>query len=157
VSGVSKYAPTPREFVALQELVEAHHPDLEPGEWGPEHFAAASAAAVRAFPFIARTVERERREVASGRPKAPKSKSEPAELKRARIIVYKRSGGYCEANTSACPSGTHQAEHVHHKQGRRHNAPSDLLHVCLLAHDYIHKNPAESYDAGWMVRRLGVS
>jgi hypothetical protein len=27
-----------------------------------------------------------------------------------------------------------------------------LLHVCLFCHAYIHDNPAESYEAGWLKR-----
>lgn len=83
-------------------------------------------------------------------------RKESAELRMARPIVYKRSGGYCEANTPACPAGTHNADHVHHIAGKRNEAPGDLLHVCFDAHRYIHDHPEESYGKGWMKKRLGA-
>jgi hypothetical protein len=73
-----------------------------------------------------------------------------------REAVRGRSGGACEASTPACPAGRHRAEHVHHLAGRSNHNPDNLLHVCHLAHQHIHANPAESYAAGWMRKRLGA-
>lgn len=77
------------------------------------------------------------------------------EFNRAKTVVILRSGGFCEARTSAC-SGF--AEHVHHRAGRVGrdvNTPEMLLHVCFRCHEYLHRHPLESYAQGWLVRRVG--
>jgi 5-methylcytosine-specific restriction endonuclease McrA len=70
-------------------------------------------------------------------------------------VVGERSGGRCEANTPAC-TGTGQ--HFHHvlrrSQGGKHS-PANLLHLCVGCHGWVHDNPAESYERGWLKR--GVS
>lgn len=82
----------------------------------------------------------------AGRPKA-----EDLELRKARMAVYERSGGDCEAQTVDC---TGRGQHVHHMKGRSTHDPALLLHVCLMCHNRIHAHPAESYEQGWMVRRV---
>lgn len=77
------------------------------------------------------------------------------EWQQVRRFVEGRANGKCEANTPACPSGAHRGEHVHHivlrSQGGSDD-PSSLLFVCAIAHDFIHKNPAKSYERGWLRR-----
>lgn len=144
-----------RQQHALAVLVEAH---LEgPDEWKPEHHDVAIAAAQVLYPLLAR-IEREAkaREAKPTAKRVTRSKGNPIPAVP-RVVVYDRSGGFCEANTPACTTGPHKAVHVHHIAGRTDHLPSNLLHVCHNAHDYIHAHPAESYAAGWMVKRLGVN
>lgn len=83
-----------------------------------------------------------------------KKRIRDAEFAAARRIVEARAFGRCEANTPACPLREHRGVHVHHirrrSQGGGHD-PSNLLLCCEEAHAYIHANPAESYEAGWLV------
>ena len=87
-----------------------------------------------------------------------RSTKETARLRRyekARATVYERSGGSCEARTPEC-RGT--ADQVHHRKGRDGDLVDDvdlLLGVCWACHNYIHHNPANSYERGWMIRRNG--
>ena len=76
---------------------------------------------------------------------------EPSELSESRGVVLERSGGRCEARTEVC---AHIARHVHHRQLRRFgdHSPANLLHVCLSCHNWIHANPARSYEAGWLLK-----
>jgi hypothetical protein len=60
---------------------------------------------------------------------------------------------WCEAATSACAG---RAEHRHHKRGRVGVGCDDrdaTLDVCVACHQFIHGNPAESYERGWLIRR----
>lgn len=78
-----------------------------------------------------------------------------AQFEQAKVIVASRSQGFCEAQTSAC-SGFGQ--HFHHRAGRVGpgvNLPGMILHVCWRCHRYLHTHPLESYERGWLVRRLG--
>lgn len=85
-----------------------------------------------------------------------RSKKETARVRRyeqARGIVFERANGYCEANTPDCRGPMDQ---VHHRQGRDGDLIDDesrLLGVCWSCHNYIHSNPAISYERGWMIRR----
>lgn len=77
-------------------------------------------------------------------------------LVAARAEVVGRSGGWCEADTPACPEGRHTGHHAHHvlprSQGGQHEA-DNLLFVCSLAHLWIHAHPQESYRSGWLLHR----
>lgn len=51
---------------------------------------------------------------------------------------------------------------LHHRQGRGGADPHRAANLILLCgsgttgcHGWVHAHPAEAYDAGWMVRRLG--
>lgn len=85
-----------------------------------------------------------------------RAKKETARLRRydkARHIVAERSNGYCEANTPDCRG---MLDQVHHRKGRDGDLVDDvdlLLGVCWACHNYIHNNPANSYERGWMIRR----
>lgn len=83
----------------------------------------------------------------------PRFKAEPDgwTMKAAVPRVEKRSRGFCEAGTPAC---TGPGEVFHHRQGRRTHDPDLILHCCDACHLYIHAHPAESYERGWMVRRV---
>lgn len=69
-----------------------------------------------------------------------------------RLTAYARDKGRCVVCLGP-------GQQCHHRQGRGGKDPhrlSNLLTVCGGCHDRIHRSPAESYAAGWMVRRLGV-
>lgn len=64
--------------------------------------------------------------------------------------AWERTNGRCER----CGA---PAEHTHHKLGRRHksaNLPENLMPICLLCHDWVHKHPAEARAEGYMGSRL---
>jgi hypothetical protein len=45
---------------------------------------------------------------------------------------------------------------IHHKAGRSGNNLLDVntwMLVCAGCHEYIHANPAESFEKGWMLKR----
>ena len=71
-----------------------------------------------------------------------------------RLLAYLRDKGRCVRDPS------HEGEQMHHRQGRRgldpHRLPN-LLTLCSACHTYVHANPRESYENGWMVRRLGIA
>lgn len=73
----------------------------------------------------------------------------PPDVRRA---VRARSRGLCEIDHPGC---TGRAVHLHHRrlrsQGGRHTV-GNLLDVCPSGHRWIHANPAESYERGWMLR-----
>jgi len=74
---------------------------------------------------------------------------------QARAVVYERSGGSCEAKTPWCLGACQQ---VHHRKGRDGDLIDNtelLLGVCSMCHDYIHGNPAISYERGWLIKRNG--
>jgi len=87
-----------------------------------------------------------------------RSRKETARLARyqkARAAVAERSGFRCEARTRKCEGRLHQ---VHHRKGRDGDLIDDLdllLGVCVWCHAYIHENPAESYERGWLIKRNG--
>lgn len=92
------------------------------------------------------------------RKRSAKAEAKEAQLAESRKAVLARCGGYCEANTPACPPRAHAGFHVHHvrlrSQGGGHE-PENLLYVCPDAHRWIHGNPAESAIRGWLERRYG--
>lgn len=67
-------------------------------------------------------------------------------------LVNERSGGVCEANVpEACPAGAHRAHHHHHVWLLSQGGPDadwNLLHVCLLAHRWIHDHVGEARERG---------
>lgn len=85
-----------------------------------------------------------------------KTRKGQARLAAAKAEVRGRSGGWCEANTPACPLDRHPAFQAHHilprSQGGQHD-PENLLDVCHLAHDWIHGNPDESRARGLLASR----
>lgn len=75
------------------------------------------------------------------------------EFRKASKIVHARSRGICEVWLSEDCS--RRVEHVHHKKLRSQggtNHPANLLGCCGRCHAEIHRNPALSYEAGWMTR-----
>lgn len=73
------------------------------------------------------------------------------ELRRVTPALVNRSGGRCELADDTCSGEFHR----HHRKMRSQggdNQIDNLLLVCDRHHRYIHANPAESYDNGWLVR-----
>ena len=48
-----------------------------------------------------------------------------------------------------------QAQHLHHRKisGREHRV-ENLANICHACHDFVHANPALSYERGWLVRSM---
>lgn len=91
------------------------------------------------------------------RPMSTRQQRFNAEFERSKPTVRHRSGGFCEARTPAC---TGFASEFHHRAGRVGagvNLPGMLLHVCGGCHRYAHAHPIESYERGWLLKRLGVT
>ena len=69
-------------------------------------------------------------------------------------VVVERAGGTCEIMhpDAGC---NFQAEQVHHRQmrsqGGQHTV-ENMVHICHLCHGWVHRNPAYSYDQGWLVK-----
>lgn len=87
------------------------------------------------------------------RPVSAKRRKRDNVYAAARRAVWDRSEGICEARTDVC---TGRCEQVHHRAGRTGPEPhalTNLLGCCRECHSRIHARPAESYAAGWMVRR----
>lgn len=72
-----------------------------------------------------------------------------------RRQVYERDEGCCRrCRLFLLPD----IGHVHHLAGRGGRDPhrlEGLVLLCPACHEHVHRHPAESYDQGWMVRRLG--
>lgn len=67
-------------------------------------------------------------------------------------LVVDRANGWCEAYASRRCNG--QGQHVHHRKlrsGGGLNTAGNCVHVCHECHSYIHANPADSYERGWLV------
>ncbi|MDU0478364.1 hypothetical protein QVA66_03810 [Staphylococcus chromogenes] len=51
---------------------------------------------------------------------------------------------------------TARGEHLHHRQlrsqGGRHTVPN-LVHICHACHEWIHANPRDAAECGFIVRR----
>lgn len=82
-----------------------------------------------------------------------KQRSGLAEYNKAREALAEQAAYRCQARTPNCNG---QLEQVHHRKGRDGELltnPEYLLGVCYPCHSYIHANPSESYERGWMIRR----
>lgn len=47
------------------------------------------------------------------------------------------------------------AGHIHHRKRRSQggdNSPANLVPLCVLCHDWVHRNPEQAYREGWLVR-----
>ena len=76
-------------------------------------------------------------------------------LKETREAVKERDAWSC----LRCGRGVIGQPHaVHHRKGRQcvdPHSPANMVLLCESCHIHIHAHPAESYDQGWMIRRLG--
>ena len=94
------------------------------------------------------------------RSRGRKVEREQPALAAMKLGVHLRSGGMCEVRTPSCRVGPHEGSDVHHRlmrsQGGSHDPENGLL-VCPPAHIYIHANPGESYQRGWLVRSWEAS
>ena len=94
------------------------------------------------------------------RSRGRKAEREQSAAARFRLAVAMRSGGWCEAHTPSCAPGRHEGTQAHHRlmrsQGGTHD-PENGLWVCSPGHLYIHAQPAESYEKGWLLRSWEAS
>lgn len=92
------------------------------------------------------------------RPKRKKYDPQAAEDWQAiRADVMVRDMGICRA--AIIPGCRGRGSHVHHRKLRSQGGKDELDNLILLCewcHEYIHKNPAESYEVGWLVRGAGI-
>lgn len=75
---------------------------------------------------------------------------------KTRDLVLERDAWSC----LRCRQGiTGRPYSLHHRKGRINNQPSNLITLCgsgsTGCHGYVHAHPWESYEQGWMIRRLG--
>ena len=81
------------------------------------------------------------------------------ELNEVTPALVERAKGVCEVHTVKCGEGMSML-HRHHRLTRAHggtNELDNLLLACDGCHTYIHHNPRESYEKGWMVRGNGIA
>lgn len=74
-----------------------------------------------------------------------------------KLVTSKRGfvvGFRCEVGLPGCLMGLNCAGHhrLARSQGGKHEL-SNCLYVCSACHNWIHANPAVSYERGWMVRK----
>lgn len=92
-----------------------------------------------------------------GLPKVGKKmKRDQDELEAVRPILMARSGGRCEAGVAKLCTGV--GAHAHHIRRRSQsgaNDPENLLWVCHFCHDWLHYNPEQARELGFLVRGSG--
>lgn len=73
--------------------------------------------------------------------------------KKIADTVVQRAGGACEVMVARSCTG--RAEQLHHRKMRSQlggHEVVNLLHICHVCHDWVHKHPALSYERGYLVR-----
>lgn len=91
------------------------------------------------------------------RPVSDRRRRRDRDYPQARMQVWERAEGRCEAVASQACTG--RCEQVHHVAGRDGPDPHRLdllLGVCAPCHQHIHRHVIESFSRGWMRRRNGV-
>lgn len=82
------------------------------------------------------------------------SRKEPMSAEVYETVMSKRAKGRCEAACS--PACSRSAGHWHHRKlrsgGGQHTVPNGLA-VCAACHSWIHSNPAEAKEHGWIVSK----
>lgn len=82
-------------------------------------------------------------------PSPPPRPYTPTAEEEGRAKVLARSGGDCEG------CGGSPAGHWHHRKTRGRGgdwSPANGLQLCNTCHDWVHRNPADAYDQGFLVR-----
>ena len=140
-----------RDIVTLVELIA-----LDPDPMPAEHMDSIVAAGRAVAGYVRRAKLGQDQPAAKPR-QAPRPKRDPAELKASKAVVRARSRGFCEVNALGC---TGRAIHAHHKRRRSQggtDAPENLAHTCRSCHNFIHSNPAWSFERGWLLHALPVT
>lgn len=95
---------------------------------------------------------------------SPRRRKRDANYPSSRHAVYERAGGLCEPHLDWwCERQGHLVHHIAGRSGPDphrydddiHSPDNNLLVCCRRCHDHIHRNPAWSYEHGWMRRRNG--
>lgn len=86
-------------------------------------------------------------------PSRGKRQTNPA-WRRSRAWTFERSGGRCEARQHGCTGRAEQAHHIRRRSQGGSDDPSNLLAVCGRCHTWIHSNPAEARELGFL--RFGI-
>jgi hypothetical protein len=89
------------------------------------------------------------------RPRSRKRAAQEREYRRVREHILRACGWRCELRTRVCTGRADQVHHLEGRDGERLTRASMLRATCSDCHDYAHAHPAESYAAGWLVRRNG--
>jgi hypothetical protein len=73
-----------------------------------------------------------------------------------RAALQRRSHGFCEVSTPACPPHRHEGHDPHHiftsDRAKGIHDPDRGLWVCRLGHDWIGLHPALAREQGWAKR-----
>ena len=75
----------------------------------------------------------------------------------ARLAVFDRAHGRCEAGAEGCTGLMEQVHHVGGRGGADPHRLGNLLGCCAWCHGVIHSRVEESYRRGWMTKRNGVA
>lgn len=92
-----------------------------------------------------------RRSVAALGLRRPARSSVSPDERRARRLVYARSGGQCEMAGLRCLG---EAAEWHHRKNRSQGGewlPSNGLHLCVVCHQWVTDHPAGARLMGWSV------
>ncbi|HET7734341.1 MAG TPA: hypothetical protein VFK52_00080, partial [Nocardioidaceae bacterium] len=88
-----------------------------------------------------------------------KAQREQAAVDAFRLELRLRSHMFCEASTPACLPFRHEGHHAHHccpaDRDRGVHDPERGLWLCFPAHAFVHREPALSYERGWLLRDGG--
>lgn len=79
----------------------------------------------------------------------PSKMGKPIPLSVRRALAA-RSGGVCER------CGCQPAVHAHHRQKRSQGGEhtvANLVHLCVVCHDAVHRAGESAYRTGWLVPR----
>lgn len=83
----------------------------------------------------------------------PKMREKTALWARSRAWAASRADGSCEARChNECEGRGAQAHHIQRRSQGGSDGAENLLWVCHLCHQWIHDNPAVSFEKGWLRR-----
>lgn len=135
---------TTRQERAARVIVALPADDWSPADW--DLFDAARAVLRDELGRMDRRLASTPRRTVSG----------GAGYRKAREAVRDAAGGVCEARCDGCTGSGHHAHHIRRRSQGGQDTVTNLLWVCRSCHDWIHANPAASYELGYL-HRGGVS
>jgi 5-methylcytosine-specific restriction endonuclease McrA len=87
------------------------------------------------------------------RPVSRKRQVRDRDYQAAREAVYERCEGVCERCNRA---GVTDIHHLAGRTGPNPHRLANLAGFCRPCHNWVHQNPAEAREQGWMRSRLGL-